>query len=125
MVHRVVFRRETDPVSPDIANHDPLSSERSMGSPAGQEADFRRNVYARRAPGGELPPAFRRGGMTRFSRGQTTIARQQADRDAYLLVLLADQELAAGRDEQARSLVEAAYAAFDHQDGGQYGCSAG
>jgi hypothetical protein len=36
-----------------------------------------------------------------------------ASKDAYLLVLLADQELKAGRGDQARHLVEAAYAAFD------------
>jgi hypothetical protein len=33
--------------------------------------------------------------------------------DAYLLVLLADQELTEGREEQARYLVEAAYEYFD------------
>ncbi len=35
------------------------------------------------------------------------------DRDPYLLVLLADQEFAAYRTEQAESLIEAAYAAYD------------
>lgn len=33
--------------------------------------------------------------------------------DPYLLILLADQELVDGREQQARYLVEAAYEAFD------------
>ena len=40
-----------------------------------------------------------------------------APKDGYLLVLLADQELEAGRGEQARCLLEAAYAAFDATTG--------
>jgi hypothetical protein len=35
--------------------------------------------------------------------------------DPYLLLLLAEQELDEGREEQARYLVEAAYEAFDQQ----------
>jgi hypothetical protein len=35
--------------------------------------------------------------------------------DPFMLVLLADQELAEGREEQASSLIEAAYDAYDHQ----------
>lgn len=35
--------------------------------------------------------------------------------DPYLLLLLADQELDEGREEQARYLVEAAYEVFDRQ----------
>jgi len=37
------------------------------------------------------------------------------DTDPYLLLLLADQELVEGRDEQARYLVEAAYESFDQK----------
>jgi hypothetical protein len=33
--------------------------------------------------------------------------------DGYLLVLLADQEIAEGRSEQAHALLDAAYSAFD------------
>jgi hypothetical protein len=36
--------------------------------------------------------------------------------DPYLLLLLADQELDAGREEQAGYLVEAAYEAYDEQN---------
>jgi hypothetical protein len=35
--------------------------------------------------------------------------------DPYLLLLLADQELVEGREEQARYLVEAAYEVFDRK----------
>ncbi|HEY0185712.1 MAG TPA: hypothetical protein VGC09_23155 [Rhodopila sp.] len=38
-----------------------------------------------------------------------------ADIDPYLLLILADQELLDGREDQARSLVEAAYACFDQK----------
>ena len=41
------------------------------------------------------------------------IASPSHDADPYLLVLLADQEIAANRPEQARSLIEAAYAVYD------------
>jgi hypothetical protein len=37
------------------------------------------------------------------------------DIDAHLLLVLADQELTEGREEQARYLVEAAYEAFDRK----------
>jgi hypothetical protein len=36
--------------------------------------------------------------------------------DPYNLVLLADQELGEGREEQARYLIEAAYGAYDQQN---------
>jgi hypothetical protein len=45
------------------------------------------------------------------------VARPVRVADPYLLVLLADQEIAANRPEQARSLIEAAYAAFDQGRG--------
>ncbi len=37
--------------------------------------------------------------------------------DPYLLILLADQELMDGREQQAACLVEAAYEAFDRETG--------
>jgi hypothetical protein len=49
--------------------------------------------------------------------GCAPVARRAAgpsrDSDPYLLVLLADQEFQADRPEQAESLIEAAYAAYD------------
>src|SRR3954466_7002841 len=41
--------------------------------------------------------------------------------DAYTLVLLADQELHAGRDGQAETLLSEAYVAFDRQANGACG----
>jgi hypothetical protein len=82
-------------LSPDIANFDRA---------AGPDILCRRGLN----PGGRF-------GLARFGRAPLKPARQDPDADAYLLVLLADQELAAGRDEQAQFLVDAAYASFDRQ----------
>jgi hypothetical protein len=49
---------------------------------------------------------------------------QKPDNDAYLLVLLADQEMIAGRDAEARCLLDAAYAVFDRNINGHWGCKA-
>jgi hypothetical protein len=55
---------------------------------------------------------FKRLGLARPAReGDRT--GEPVKRDGYLLVLLADQEIAAGREDQARSLLDAAYSAFD------------
>ncbi len=59
-----------------------------------------------------LPRVFKRLGFSRFARAPAGEAREPLS-DGYLLVLLADQELEAGRVEQARSLLDAAYAGFD------------
>ena len=40
---------------------------------------------------------------------------RELNTDPYLLVLLADQELTDGREDQARCLVEAAYDVFDRK----------
>jgi hypothetical protein len=92
----IVFRRHADAVptdssSPHLAN----------------VCDFGRQqaaVIAIRTPLGLKQPS-------RETRGA------KATPDGYLLVLLADQELSAGRDRQALSLLDAAYAAFDRQSG--------
>ncbi|MEA2739021.1 MAG: hypothetical protein QOH05_2328 [Acetobacteraceae bacterium] len=42
-----------------------------------------------------------------------------ADTDPYLLVLLADQELAERREDQARCLIDAAYQMFDRATKGR------
>jgi hypothetical protein len=63
-----------------------------------------------------LPSVFKRFGFMRSTQKASTTAAQP-NSDGYLLVLLADQELAAGRQEQARSLLDAAYDAFDQATG--------
>jgi hypothetical protein len=63
-----------------------------------------------------LPFVPQRAGFTDLSHHTSEIIRHP-ERDAYLLLLLADQELTAGRSEQARFLVDAAYDAFDGQSG--------
>jgi hypothetical protein len=68
----------------------------------------------------KFPVVFKRFGLARFMRG-TAKPGADADPDAYLLVLLADQELTVGRDEQAEILIDAAFAAFDRQTPRQTG----
>jgi hypothetical protein len=50
----------------------------------------------------------------RFARNGAKPARHTSE-DAHLLLLLAEQEIKAGRVEQAESLIDAAYAAFDQR----------
>jgi hypothetical protein len=61
-----------------------------------------------------LTRLMKRLGSGRFARAffKTPATKKN---DPYLLLLLADQELDEGREEQARYLVEAAYEAFDQQ----------
>jgi hypothetical protein len=59
-----------------------------------------------------FPVVFRH--LARFARGGTASV-PHVHPDAYTLVLLADQELTAGRDNQAETLLNAAYSAFDRQ----------
>jgi hypothetical protein len=72
------------------------------------------SVRAEKPTSWELPFGIKRFGLARFTWGGNN-APSQSDRDAYLLVLLADQELAAGRHAEARSLLDAAYDAFDQR----------
>jgi hypothetical protein len=53
-------------------------------------------------------------GVTRVFGSEVEPAKFSSD-DPRFLVLLADQELEAGREEQAQALLEAAYAAFDRR----------
>jgi hypothetical protein len=53
-------------------------------------------------------------GSGRFARALAK-PPQITENDPYLLILLADQELGEGREEQARYLVEAAYQVFDQK----------
>jgi hypothetical protein len=73
-------------------------------------------IHAQESNTWGLPKVFRRFGLLRPVREQEKLS-VHAPKDGYLLVLLADQELEAGRGEQARCLLEAAYAAFDATTG--------
>jgi hypothetical protein len=61
-----------------------------------------------------LTGLMKRLGSGRFARALFK-APPVTENDPYLLILLADQELDEGREEQARYLVEAAYEAFDQR----------
>jgi hypothetical protein len=51
--------------------------------------------------------------LTAQSMPQQAVATPTNEPDPYLLVLLADQEIQANRPEEAQSLIDAAYAAYD------------
>ena len=59
-----------------------------------------------------FPSVSKRVGFPRAA-GPLMPGAEPPHRDGYLLVLLAAQELEAGRAEQAQSLLDEAYAAFD------------
>jgi hypothetical protein len=77
-----------------------------------RQAVISSNVHTPEPTSWGLPIMLKRFGLGRFA-GVVPKAIKHSDEDAYLLVLLADQELAAGREEQAACLLDAAYAAFD------------
>jgi hypothetical protein len=65
-----------------------------------------------------LTGLLNRFGSGRFARTPLR-ALPSNDGDPYLLILLADQELDAGRKDQAGSLIEAVYQAFDQRTDAQ------
>jgi hypothetical protein len=102
----VVFRRRVDVF--------PLDTARDRGFTSRGCKDLPTGLSRRGDPASseKSPIPFNRFGATRFALGLAKASRKP-DNDAYLLVLLADQEMIAGRDAEARSLLDAAYAAFD------------
>jgi hypothetical protein len=67
-----------------------------------------------------LPRLMKRRGPGRFDQSLAT-PPEKASTSPYLLLLLANQELAEGREDQARCLVEAAYELFDQKaEGGAF-----
>lgn len=114
MGNLVVFRRRAGLISLDVANDQyPAASERKdrLEPPL---SDFTLGRRDKKSISWGLPDVFRRFGLARFARAVVN-ASPASHPDAYLLVLLADQELTAGRDQQAQVLVDAAYAAFDQR----------
>jgi hypothetical protein len=106
----VNFRRKPDLVPPEVAGN-PRSassgnSDVSLGSGMGLPAHVHAEMSAVRSPSA----VCKRIGVTQSARGTSAV---EPDDDAYLLVLLADQELTAGRSDEAAALLDAAYDAFD------------
>lgn len=112
-----VFRRRVD-LFPVNIERDDLASGECKDVPLGPRRDDPASSTSERSS-----IRFNRFGATRFARRLAKNSRKP-DHDAYLLVLLADQEMIAGRDAEARSLVDAAYAAFDRRTNGQQSCTA-
>jgi hypothetical protein len=107
----VVFRRKVVSVPPGTAGNHATSPD-SKNWPEALDAKFSPNVSSEKSTSWAI---FRLHGVSRFTRGSVrTDTRPHPD--GYLLVLLADQEFIAGRDLQAETLLDAAYAAFDSQD---------
>jgi hypothetical protein len=118
----VVFQRRSGVVSLDTARDRRLTPCESKDLRTGSEAGLARSAHTGGSTSRSPPTVLKHLGLTRFAWG--TVETGRSDHDAYLLVLLADQELTAGRDAEARCLLDAAYAAFDRRTGDQTGCVA-
>jgi hypothetical protein len=119
MGNLVNFQREADPVQLEPIHSRPSSqagNDHSDPLLAPQAA----NTWGKKTASWTFP-VFRH--LARLARGVGRTPRH-ADPDAYTLVLLADQELTAGRDDQAETLLNAAYAAFDRQPNNRSGAAA-
>jgi hypothetical protein len=118
MGNLVVFRRDDDPVPHGVTGNRWSVSSESQNWPRILPTGFSQSARSRKPAAWAIPDIFKRYRLTRFSRDAANTGTHP-DPDAYLLVLLADQELTAGRDEQAQSLLDAAYAAYDRDALGQ------
>jgi hypothetical protein len=112
MGNLVVFRRDDSPVPRGVTGKRYTVPSESQNWPRAVPIGFSQSVRSGKPASWALPGVFTRHRLTRFSRDAAN-TETHVDPDAYLLVLLADQERTAGRDEQAQSLLDAAYAAFD------------
>src|SRR5277367_2935233 len=97
MGNLVVFRREGDPFPLEIAEEPYSAAGAHNKLPEIVPAECPRDVHGKTSTSW----AFKRFGLARFARGRTVPTGANADQDGFLLVLLADQELTAGRDNQA------------------------
>ena len=119
----VAFGRRADVIPLDRARDRRLTSQEIKDLPTASEVEFPQSADAASSHCQTSSGVFKRFSPTRFARGSAKPSKHP-DQDAYLLVLLADQERTAGRDAEALSLLEAAYAAFDHRTDRQHGCMA-
>jgi hypothetical protein len=121
MGNLVNFRRVADPVQLEPPGNNWSSSHVGNDRTNPLQASLSRNTWGKKAASWTFPVVFRH--LARLARGVTRSPRH-VDPDAYTLVLLADQELIAGRDDQAETLLNAAYAAFDRQPDNRSGAAA-
>jgi hypothetical protein len=114
MSNLIVFRQEANP------DTDGADSDNRSVAIAGKdwsrsvEAQFSRSHQGRKPAAWAMPAMTRRSGLLRIA-VRAAQADAQIGLDAHLFMLLADQELTAGRDQQAETLLDAAYAAYDRQ----------
>lgn len=109
MGNLVVFRREADPVALDAGTGRSAVPPDNIAWPDPLDAEFLQHVRGGKS---SSLAVFRRFAGPRTVHDMAAIATHP-DLDGYLLVLLADNEFTAGRDLQAETLLDAAYAAFD------------
>src|ERR1700742_204765 len=111
MVNLVVLLRD-----PDSTPLDPAANHSALSSAGNDRSDALLAAFGHDGNDKSIPSTFataaRRIGWTRFTRGAGR-SRTRPRLDPYTLVLLADQEFLDGRGEQAMTLLDAAYAAFD------------
>ena len=116
----IVFRRQVDSVARDMTTNRRFGPPEGRDRPGVVEPEFARSSQSRSPASRTVPDAVKREALKRFLRSAPKVGAH-ADLDAYVLVLLADQEFTAGRDEQAQSLLDAAYSAFDRETDSQSG----
>jgi hypothetical protein len=114
----VVFQRRADGVPLDPPRDHRLVCGESKDLDTDYETGLPRCIPAEDSTSQASPTVFKGVGTARFAPGARKTLKHP-DHDAYLLVLLADQELTEGRDAEARCLLDAAYAAFDRQTADQ------
>jgi hypothetical protein len=117
----VSFRRALDLVPSEGAGNLHPASVGTGTRPPGSEAKFATSFQAEERKFGTVSAVCKRIDLARSAR---RTGGKQMDHDAYLLVLLADQELSAGRNDEAVALLDAAYDAFDRCAGDQRGITA-
>jgi hypothetical protein len=114
MSNLIVFRQEADPDPQDATSNNRPASAAGKDWSRSVEAQFSRSFQGRKPAAWTMPAVMRRASLLRIA-VRAAQGDAQVGLDAHLLVLLADQELTAGRDQQAETLLDAAYAAYDRQ----------
>jgi hypothetical protein len=117
----VNFRREPDLVPPEVAGNPRSASSGTRDMSLGSGVTLPANIHVDKSTVRSPSAICKRIGVTRSAPGTSG---KEPDDDAYLLVLLADQELTAGRSDEAAALLDAAYDAFDRCTVDEWGITA-
>jgi hypothetical protein len=118
MSNLVVFRREANPETDETDSVNRPVAIAGKDWSRSVEAQFSRSQQGRKPALWATPAVIKRSGLLRIA-VRAAQADAQIGLDAHLLMLLADQELVAGRDQQAEALLDAAFAAYDRKTHGR------